>query len=62
MLRDIPFMLLQVGRDSAPVWRGQVSGGRDGGVYGAQASAHTLQLGCLGGAVEAAVQVLVHRR
>ena len=52
----------QVGRDRAAVRRGQVAGGRDGGVHGAQAHARALQLRRVRGAVEAAVQVLVHGR
>lgn len=42
--------------------RGQVTGGRDGGVHGAQAGARALQLRGVGRAVEATIQVLVHRR
>lgn len=52
----------KVRRDSAAVRRGQVVGGRDGGVHGAQARAGAVQLGRVRGAVEAAVQVLVHGR
>lgn len=52
----------QVGRDRAAVRRGQVAGGRDGRVHGAQARARALQLRRVRRAVEAAVQVLVHGR
>lgn len=55
-------MCCQVGRDRAAMRRGQVAGGRDGGVHGAQEGARPLQLGRLRRAVEAAVQVLVHGR
>lgn len=58
-VRDV---VTQVGRDSAAVRRGQVAGGRDGRVHGAQARARALQLRGVCRAVEAAVQVLVHRR
>lgn len=53
---------VQVGRDRVAVRRGQVAGGRDGRVHGAQARARAVQLGRLRRAVEAAVQVLVHGR